>query len=176
MQDTIRIHQRYGLTRKLFEEVIASVEEMPGTRGAVKTFRERRAVTAIISGAFKALADRAQQSLKVDHALAGCDYFFDPETGLLDHWNLLPSDYEGKVDFMRLIMKEYQARKEECAFIGDGQNDIPMAKEVGLSIAFNAQPELKQVCTYVIDQAPGSQDFRAVAECINRHAIRPEPR
>lgn len=174
MQDTVRIHQRYGLTARLFEEVIRSVQYMPGVGKAVDAFRKRGATTAIISGGFKALADRVQRQFKIDHALAGCEYFFESETGLLDHWNLLPSDYEGKVDFMRLIMKEYRILKDRCAFIGDGQNDVPLAKEVGVSVAFNAQPELRAVCTWAIDQAPGSEDFGAVADWLDGWSKRME--
>jgi phosphoserine phosphatase len=172
MQDTIRIHRRYGLTRAVFDGVIASVQEMPGARHAVKAFREHAAITVIISGGFKALADRVQQAFKIDHALSGCEYFFDPETDLLDHWNLLPSDFTGKIDFMRFIMKAYRVRARDCAFIGDGDNDVPMAERVGLSIAFNAQPKLREVCTHVIEQPPGEENFHAVAEYLDRYRAR----
>lgn len=166
MQDTIMIHQKYGLTLKVFEEVMNSVEEMPGARKAVLRFHECGAVTAIISGGFKALADRVQRDFKIHHALSGCEYFFNPQTGQLEHWNLLPSDYEGKTHFVKAIMTEYGIPKEECAFIGDAQNDVRVAQEVGLSIAFNAQPELQQVCTHVINQTPGNEDFEEVEAII----------
>jgi homotetrameric cytidine deaminase len=147
-----------------------SVHETPGVREAVASFHTHGAITAIISGAFKELADRMQRVLKVHHSLSGCEYFFDPATGLLEHWNLMPSDYEGKVDFMKLIMKEYQIRPSQCAFIGDGMNDVCLAQEVGISIAFNAQPELREICTYIIDQPTGKEDFTAVSECLDRHS------
>src|SRR5260221_9361253 len=92
MRDTIRIHKKYGLTRKTFEQVMASVELMPGVEEAFETFRNAGVVTAIISGGFKALADRAQRDLKIDHALSACEYFFDAATGTIEHFNLLPSD------------------------------------------------------------------------------------
>lgn len=162
MQDTIKIHQKYGLTIKVFEEVINSVEEMPGARKAVGRFHEQGAVTAVISGGFKALTDRVQRDFKIHHALSGCEYFFSPQTGQLEHWNLLPSDYYGKVHFVKAIISEYRVQKEECAFIGDAQNDVLVAQEVGFSIAFNAQPELQQVCTHVIEQTPGNENFAEV--------------
>lgn len=163
MQDTIRIHQRYGLTKDIFQEVLDSVKEMPGSRDAVHSFHKHGAVTAIISGGFKALADRVQRSLKIHHSLAACEYFFDPQTGELEYWNLLPSDYMGKANFIRLLRSEYQIKKKECVFIGDAQNDIPVIKEVGLSIGFNAQPAFREVCTHSIDQSPGNEDFVEVA-------------
>ena len=171
MRDTIRIHKEHGLTAALFNEVMSSVEEMPGIREAISTFRSWGSVTAIITGGFKALADRIQQSLKIDHALSGCEYFFDLETGLLDHWNLLPTDYEGKVDFMRLLMREHRIQAEQSVFIGDAQNDVWMAKEVGISIAFNAHPALQRVCTYVINQPFGREDFQTVVDCIESHVM-----
>lgn len=162
MQDTIKIHQKYGLTIDMFERVINSVQEMPGARKAVRRFHERGAITAIVSGGFKALADRVQRDFKIHHALSGCEYFFNAQTGQLEHWNLLPSDYEGKIHFVKAVMAEYGIPKEGCAFIGDAKNDVLVAREVGLSIAFNAQPELQQVCTHVIDQAPGKESFEEV--------------
>lgn len=162
MQDTIKIHQKYGLTIDIFEKVINSVEEMPGARETVRRFHERGAITAIVSGGFKALADRVQRDFKIHHALSGCEYFFNAQTGQLEHWNLLPSDYEGKIHFVRAVMAEYGIPKKECAFIGDAQNDVPVAQEVGLSIAFNARPELQRVCTHMINQALGNEDFEQV--------------
>jgi hydroxymethylpyrimidine pyrophosphatase-like HAD family hydrolase len=89
-----------------------------------------------------------------------------------EHWNLLPSDFTGKIDFMRFIMKAYRVRARECAFIGDGDNDVPMAEKVGLSIAFNAQSKLREVCTHMIDQPQGEENFHAVAEYLDRYRVR----
>ncbi|MFC1906594.1 HAD family hydrolase [Chloroflexota bacterium] len=169
MHDTIAIHHRHGLTLDIFQQMIDSVREMNGARNAVRVFHANNAVTAIVSGGFKALADRVQRIHRITHTIAACEYFFHPETGQLEHWNLLPSDYEGKARFIRLLMNDYNITKEEACFIGDAQNDVPAAKEVGLSIAFNAQPSLREVCTYTIDQATGKEDFTEVTSLIMNH-------
>lgn len=166
MRDTITIHKKYGLTRSVFDEVINSAELMPAAGGAVAEFKRCGCVTAIISGGFKASADIVQRQLKIDHALSGCDYFFDEHTGLIEHYNLLPSDEEGKVDFMRLIAKEHGVKESECAFVGDGKNDVSLAMTVGCSVAFNAQEELRRVSTIDIVQHRGEEDFSAVAEAL----------
>ncbi len=70
---------------------------------------------------------------------------------------------------MRLLINEYQADPNKCVFIGDGKNDIHLAKEVGVSIAFNAQDELQRVCTYQIDQAPNEKNFYAATTIILNH-------
>lgn len=161
MEATIRIHQKYGLNREFYEKVMDSVEYNPGVSQVFEELRRHGVRTALVSGGFKSQADRALRDLKVDHAFAACEYLWD-EKGNLIHWNLLPADYEGKIDFMRLIMKEHGASIQECAFVGDGRNDIPLAKAVGISISFNGPKELQQVTTYAINQPEGEEDFRAV--------------
>ena len=160
MEDTIRIYKKYSLKKKFFEKVINSCEYQPGVREAFLEIRKNYK-TALISGGFKALADRATVSLKIDHSLAACELFWDTHGGLA-HWNLLPCDYEGKLEFMKLIMEEHGVKAKNCIFVGDGRNDIPLAKAVGTSICFNGDSELAKVCTYSIKQPASKVDFRAV--------------
>jgi phosphoserine phosphatase len=160
MEYTIAIHKKYGLTKEVFDRIINKVSYM---NGAVETFEELRKKgyrTVMISGGFKNLANRAIRDLGIDHTFAACEYFFDPNSGRLVNWNMIPCDYEGKVDFMRLMMREYGLHPSECAFVGDGVNDIPLAKEVGLSIAFNGRKELQEVTTHSVNQ--DKKDLKAI--------------
>jgi len=161
MRDTIRIHKKYGLTRDMFDRVMTSVEFMPGVESAFSELRAAGVITALISGGMKALGDRAQRLLGIDHAMCACEYFFGDD-GLIQHFNLLPSDEKGKIRFMELIAEEHGIDPQYCAFVGDGKNDVPLARSVGFSIAFNAQAELQQACTTAIVQLPGAEDFREV--------------
>ena len=160
-KDAIRMHKKHGLKKQFFDKVIESIKYHKGVKETFKELNKKGYITALISGGFKAQADRAQKELKIDHAFTACEYFWD-EKGKILHWNLLPCDYEGKADFMKLIMKEHKLSPEECAFVGDGVNDIFLAKEVGLSIAFNGAKELQRVSTYSINQKEGEEDFRDV--------------
>lgn len=171
MRDTIRIHKKHALTRDVFDKVINSVEFMPGIEDAFCELRHAGVVTAVISGGMKALGDRAQRFLGIDHVMCGCEYFFGDD-GLIEHFNLLPSDDKGKIRFMELIAEEHGADPESCAFVGDGMNDVPLAKAVGFSIAFNAQRELQEACTTSIVQPQGAEDFREVIHRLaNRVAL-----
>jgi len=171
MRDTINIHKKYNLKYDVFKRVIDSVEIKKGVRKSIDEFRSNGAITAIITGGFKALADRVQRELKIDHALCGCEYFFDDRTGYIEHFNLLPSDEKGKVDFMKLLLNEYKFGKKDCVFIGDGKNDVHLAKSVGLAIALDAQKELKEVSNIIIDQGPNKEDFYDVAIAIKNNFI-----
>jgi phosphoserine phosphatase len=165
MEDTIRIHQKYGLDRKIFTSLINMIDEMPGIRTAADRFHAWGSRIAIVTGGFKALADKAQLAIRAHHTFAACEYFFD-ERGQLAHWNLLPSDYEGKLHFMRLLMREYDFGRDECILVADGINDVPLAREVGVSISFNGQAALKSVAALSVDQPRGEEDFAVVAELV----------
>ena len=145
----------------MFERALSTISYQPQVKATFRELRKRKYKTAIVSGGFKTLADRALRDLKIDHAFAGCELLWS-KSGKLVHSNLLPSDYEGKLAFMKLIMREHGLKKAQCAFVGDGANDIPFAKAMGLSIAFNASPSLQKVCTYAINQKPGKEDFREI--------------
>ena len=161
MEETIKIYQEYGLKKDFFEKVIYAIKYHTGVKETFEQLRKKGFRTAIISGGFKAQSDRAQKDLKIDHAFTACELFWDKKGHIL-HWNLLPCDYEGKIDFMKLIMKEHGLTSEECAFIGDGKNDIHLAKVVELSIAFNGALELQKVCTHSINHPKGKEDFREI--------------
>ena len=152
MEDTIRVHQKYGLTESFFNNIVNNVKYIKGVEQTIKELRKRGYIIAIISGGFKNLADRAIRDLGVHHTFAACEYFFDRKTKKLASWNLMPCDYHGKVDFMRLLIKEHGLTPEQCAFVGDGVNDIPLAKECCISIAFNGRKELQDVTTYSVSQ------------------------
>ncbi|MBV2125002.1 MAG: HAD family hydrolase [Candidatus Thiodiazotropha sp. (ex Ctena orbiculata)] len=164
MKATVEIHRKYGLSEKTFNTLVKNAALIPGTHEAVQYFKSMGAVTAIVTGGFKALSNKAQTSLKIDHAFAGCEYFFSRDTGLIDHYNLLPADEQGKVGFMRLIASEHGASPLECAFVGDGKNDVHLAKIVGFSVAFNAQEELKIIADRNIVQPAGKENWNAVID------------
>lgn len=163
MFDTVTIHKKYGLTQKILQKIVDEAEYHDGAEELFRFLRSKNIITVLISGGFKALADKAQRKLKIDHAFSACEYFFDDD-GNLEFYNLLPSDNEGKVNFMMLIASEHRISPEECLFVGDGQNDVFLANKVGLSIAFNAQPELEKVSTIKIRQSIGQENLKSIIQ------------
>ena len=160
LQDTIKIHRDYGLKKSFFDMVMNSVKFHSGAHETFEVLRNRGYATGLITGGFKAQADKAQIELGIDHSFAACEYFWQGEE--LVGWNLLPVDYEGKVEFMKLICNEHGVDPKQCGFVGDGPNDVPLAQAVGTSVSFNAVPELEAVVTHVVRQQKGKEDFRAI--------------
>lgn len=167
MKDTVLIHKKYGLNKKLIDELVEAAELHPGAHELVRFLQKKGTITVIVSGGIKALADKVQCELMIDHSFSGCEYFFNSE-GDLVFYNLLPSDNQGKVQFMQQIALEHGISPRDCLFIGDGKNDVYLAKEVGFSIAFNAQIELNEVATISINQGKDKEDLSAIIEIFSK--------
>ncbi len=161
MKDTISIHQRHNLSRDLFQKLIAAAEYNPGVVETLSQIDRTKYEPVLISGGFRELAARAQKDLNVLHAFAACEYFFRAD-GSLETYNLLPCDFEGKLDFIQLMLREYRMGTSDWVFVGDGANDAPVAKGAPLSIGYRAHPELRRVVTYAID------DFRDLPSILTR--------
>jgi phosphoserine phosphatase len=149
VDDSLVAMRRHGLTQRHFEALADETPYNPGVRETLEQIHARGIRTAIVSGGFIAQARRAQIDLRIHHAYAATDLFWDSE-GKLIHWNIYPSDFEGKIDFVRLMMREYHLEPEECAFIGDGANDVPIASSIGTSVAYNGHPALRAVAAHSI--------------------------
>jgi phosphoserine phosphatase len=149
VDDSLVAMRKHGLTRARFEALADETPYNSGVRATLEQIHARGIRTAIVSGGFIAQARRAQIDLRIHHAYAATDLFWDSE-GMLIHWNIYPSDFEGKIDFVRLLMREYRLAPEECAFIGDGANDVPIASSIGTSVAYNGHPSLRAVAAHAI--------------------------
>jgi len=157
--ETMKMYQQEGLTRDTFANLIHSIKYNEGVHEVVEELHKKDIKIAIISGGFMAHAGRAQQELKIEHAFAAVKIFWS-EQGTVEHWNILPANEKGKVDFVELLRKEYGFSKEECAFVGDGKNDVHIAAHVGLSFAYKAHPALQKVATHSIE------DFRDILKYV----------
>lgn len=151
MKNTITIHQRYKLSREIFMKIISSAEYNPGVVDTLNKINRSEYEFVLISGGFSELAARAQKDLRIVHAFAACEYIFG-ENGFLESYNLLPCDFEGKIDFIKLMLREYGLGPNDWIFIGDGANDVPIAKEAQISVGYRAHDSLKQVVTYDINE------------------------
>jgi phosphoserine phosphatase len=155
MRDTIQIHLRHGLTRELFDELIRSAQYHLGVKETLSRLDRTRYEPVLVSGGFRELAARAQRDLAIHHAFAACEYLFDPD-GRLRSYNLLPCDFDGKYDFILLMLREYGLSQADWVFVGDGANDVPIAQKAPVSIAYNAHESLRAVASHSVE------DFSAI--------------
>lgn len=153
VQASILIHKKYGLKEEVFNGL---VHEAKYNKGVITFFEEldrKKYIPVIISGGFQNLNNRAQSELKIHHSYSACKYFFDKD-GYLESWNIYPSDFEDKYDHVKLLFKQYGLNSNtDWVFVGDGRNDVDIARRASLSIAFgeDAHQDLIAICQYHIN-------------------------
>lgn len=147
------------LDRKTFEKILNQRSLIQGAKDVFQILQKNKIVTAIITGSFEDLAQRATKELGgINHIFAHCKLHFN-NRGLLESWKLHPTDYEDKALFVKQIAKKHNIPLKQCAYIGDDVNDITAFKEVGLSIAFNTnKPKVRQAAKVVIE----SRDLKSI--------------
>jgi hypothetical protein len=55
----------------------------------------------------------------------------------------MPCDFEGKIDFINLMLREYGLSPRDWMFVGDGMNDVTIAEKSPLSIGYCAHQKLR---------------------------------
>lgn len=139
-----------GLTKKTFEEIIEERPFITGARETLKILNQNGTITGIVSGSFEELGLRLKREVGMNHILAHCRLEFDEKTGLLSNWKLFGTDWEDKIKFVKYIINLHKVNLNECAYVGDDVNDIPVLKKVGLSIAFNADKKIVKETAKVV--------------------------
>jgi len=141
-----------GLDRKTFQKVIDQRPISIGAKELLQKLRKHNVLTAVISGSFDSLAQRADKEIgPIDEVLAHCKLFFG-SNGFLQSWEIKPTDYEGKAVFVETIAKQHGLSLKDIAYVGDDVNDVDVFKKVGLAIAFNSTKlQVQQAAEIVID-------------------------
>lgn len=134
VKDTTYIHQKYGLTKEIFDEVLYSAEYMPGVEEFFRQLDSKKYFVLLISGGFQNMINRAIDELGINGCGYGsCEYFFDNKTGKMLTPKIQNSDYEHKINYLKKTINEINGNYENgWAFFGDGPNDIHIAGEAPL--------------------------------------------
>lgn len=141
---SVEIHKNYGLTKSVFRSLVESTEILPGYDLLVRKLKSRGVITGIISGGFVEHAEYVQSKLNIDLAVACCKHVWS-EDGFVESWILTESDYEHKAIQAQQWLRSHDISPEDCVFVGDGSNDVPLAQYVGRSYAVNAHKRLIDV-------------------------------
>lgn len=149
-EEACKVWKDRNLKRNKFEEIVKKMPLRKEAKETVEELKKRGYKTATVTGSPEALASRAEKELGLDYAIGHCRLYFDKE-GKLKDWDLFPTDFEDKVECVKKIAKRERISLMECAYVGDGENDIYVMSEVGIPIAFRAESEkVRNVARYVI--------------------------
>jgi HAD superfamily phosphoserine phosphatase-like hydrolase len=131
----------------------ANLKLMKGTLETLTELKKRNIKLAIISGSLSVILEY----FIPDYRRIFDDLFlswihFDSQ-GNIKKIEATSFDMEHKATALRQIAKRENLALEECVFVGDHDNDLKIAKEAGLGIAFNPHSEeLRRVADIVIEK------------------------
>ncbi len=143
-----RMNLLKGVSLEDIEKVTKKMPLMEGAEETILELKKRGYKLATITGNFEIITNRLKD-LDIDYIF--CNQLHD-EDGKLTGEISGPLIVEGsKGEVLQELMDQEGLTAAECAAVGDGANDIPMLEKVGLSIAFNAKPALKEVADVVVE-------------------------
>ncbi|WP_303790744.1 HAD-IB family phosphatase [Ruminococcus flavefaciens] len=142
---TIDMHKRYSLKKKVFDNLIDSAEYNTGVEEFFENLNRNEWIPVLISGGFQNLIRRAENELDIEYGFGACEYYFDDYGYLVSH-NIQPCDFEGKIKFLDTLLSDFKMNKKtDWVFVGDGKNDIPIAKAAPKAFGINPHDDLKKV-------------------------------
>ena len=150
--ETCKYFKELKLTRKKLREVINKMPLTKNVKESLNELKRRGYKLATITGSLEELALRAKRILGLDWVKAHCKLYFN-RNGFLKDWDLLPTDFYDKVECAKKIARKEKIGLNQCAYVGDGENDVFIMAEVGLSIAFAPESEkVRQVAKVIIEK------------------------
>lgn len=123
-----------GATR---EEIVESVREFSlfdGARETVHELKRRGLALGVISGTLDIVLDTLFPDHPFDEVYTN-RIFFDGQ-GKLSAWKATRFDTHGKPDALRDMAERHGVPLSRTAFVGDGENDIPLLGVAGCFVAF----------------------------------------
>lgn len=141
---------RAGATREAMVEAMGELRPIGGVRETIGALRARGARVIAISGTLDLLLGHVLGEELFDEVYANRIGFDD--RGEIAGWTPTPFDREGKAVALRTVAYRERIPLERCAFVGDSENDLTVARVAGLAIAFNPRSEeLRAACDHVVD-------------------------
>lgn len=149
VKETFNIHKKHRLHVDNFNKLVNDAEYIDGVVEFFDRIDRSKYIPVLVSGGFEELIFRAQKELKINHGAGACKYIFCDKTGVLLDCILTPCDFSGKYNYVKTIFDVYSLDPgTDWVFIGDGKNDIDIAKRSPLSFGINPHPELAKEVTY----------------------------
>lgn len=138
-----RVSVLEGLPASAINDVSAAVRLSPGAKVLVQTLLREGHAVAAVSGGFSQVLDPLAAHLELTRAAAN-------ELEIQD--GVLTGRVAGRIvdramkaEVMGQWAQELGVAPEDVMAVGDGANDIDMARAAGLSVAYRAKPALREV-------------------------------
>ncbi len=140
-----------GATREELIKALGTLRIMPGAKESIKELKSQGLKVGVISGSLDFILDHLFPNHPFDFVYMNKIMF--NEDGQIEKVECTKFDFEKKAEALKIECAREEIDPSECVFIGDNLNDVQIAKEAGLSIAFNCNSEeLKKVANHNIEK------------------------
>ena len=136
--------------KSMLEEVTAACTLSPGAKELCEMLHQASVTTYLVTGGLKTMAASFAQVLGMAGFCANTEKWINRSTDL-DHpdWvmsgDLVPPIIDGmeKARFVEDTSKKHRCSPKDTLVVGDGANDIDMARIAGLAVGFSAKRSLR---------------------------------
>jgi phosphoserine phosphatase len=158
--EDLKMLKAAGATRTHVNEVAQLMQPQRGCLELLQRLGDAGIHRAVLSGGIDVVLEAALPQVQFD-AVHINQLVFGPD-GRLISGEPTPYDMQCKADGVRALCRRFGVSAEECAFVGNGANDVSVSDCVGLSIAFgpHAEPSFIEVANLRVS----SPDLRALID------------
>ncbi|MFE6897675.1 HAD family hydrolase [Streptomyces sp. NPDC057717] len=144
-----------GYTEREIDDWLAGVPLVDGIEETVAWCRGEGLIPVLATLAWQSIAKHLCRRFGFD---AYCGPELETAEGRFTGRVLAELDEYGKRDFAVRYAGSLGVSPQDCAAIGDSRSDLPLFREAGLSIAFNADQQARETAGVCVD----GEDIRAV--------------
>lgn len=159
-----RVATLRGLPATAFNDVLGKVSLTRGAASLVESVHGAGGFIIAASGGFHEILDPLATQLGLDSWAANRLEILDGAMSGRTYGPVV--DAEAKANFLVAFAKSKRVPLENTIAVGDGANDLPMMRAAGISVAFCAQPAVRDAANVRIDV----RDLSLVASLFGRHA------
>ncbi len=119
----------------------------------ISWLKQQGILVCLITGSIGLYAQHVANELGVDDFYANAELFFD-DTGDLSGFHYTANQAEVKSEHLAEFCKKHDLKPEQCAAVGDGDNDIDLFKLTGHGILISGTkhaPELDEAAWKTVD-------------------------
>jgi phosphoserine phosphatase len=153
-----------GHPSTVFDDVLGKITLTPGAAALVEAVHDAGGYIIAASGGFHEILDPLAAQLGLDSWVANGLEVLDGKLTGSTYGPVI--DAAAKAQFLTTFAKSKRVPMENTIAVGDGANDLLMMRAAKVSVAFCAQPAVREAASVRIDV----RDLSLVASLFGRHA------
>lgn len=142
-----RIELLKGASYEDAKKISENMSYMKGAHELCKGLKEKGYTLIGVTGGFKLFAERAKEELGLDYVFSNELQFEDGELKGLKNIRVTEDKIEGLDD----LIKENGFSEEDTTTLADGANNLKLFSYANRTVAFNAQPIIKENADLVVE-------------------------